>query len=66
MVKGGRRIGAGRPLIAPEKKRVPFCMSVSPETKQWMRDMATQQGLTAGGVLELLIASYENFCENSD
>ena len=62
-MKGGRRIGAGRPLIAPEKKRVPFCMSVSPETKQWMRDMATQQGLTAGEILELLIESFEEQSE---
>lgn len=61
-MRGGKRPGAGRPTLAPENKRVQMSLSVSQETRQWMRTMAEEQGLTTGQILELLIETFEDSC----
>lgn len=63
MVKGGRRQGAGRPFIAPEDKKVQMTITISPCTRDWMRQMSAEQGLTTGEILELLIESFEEQSE---
>lgn len=42
MSKGGARPGAGRKPLPPDKKRVPICFSVTPETKRRMQILRAQ------------------------
>lgn len=65
MVKGGRRQGAGRPFIAPESKKVQMTITITPGTRDWMRQMAAEQGLTTGEILDLLIESYEDLLKEN-
>ena len=65
-MRGGKRAGAGRPAIAEHKKRVQLSLSVSPETKEWMRWQSSEQGVTMGTILEILIDSFEDDCKEDD
>lgn len=63
-MRGGRREGAGRPAIDQTRKRVQMSISVAPETKEWMRTQAAEQGVTMGVILEVLIDHFEDSCTN--
>lgn len=65
-MRGGRRAGAGRPVVAEHEKRVQLSLSVSPETKQWMQTQSMDQGVTMGTILEVLIDSFEDSCKEDD
>lgn len=65
-MRGGKRPNAGRPVIAEHKKRVQLSLSVSPETKDWMRLQSEEQGVNMGRILEMLIKSFEDSCKNED
>ena len=52
MSRGGRRAGAGRPVVAEHEKRVQLSISVSPKTKEWMQTQSREQGVTMGTILE--------------
>ena len=65
-MRGGRRAGAGRPVVAEHEKRMQLSLSVSPKTKMWMQDQAREQGVTMGIILEVLIDSFENSCKDDD
>lgn len=58
MTRGGARPGAGRKAIAPEDRRVQLGARVRPQTKDWLADMAAEQGVTIGRVIEELVASF--------
>ena len=66
MSRGGRRAGAGRPVIAEHEKRVQMSLSVSPKTKEWMSRMAAEQGVTMGVILEVLIDTFEESCKETE
>ena len=63
-MRGGKRAGAGRPAIAEHQKRVQLSLSVSPETKNWMRWQSEEQGVPMGIILEMLIDSFEDDCKD--
>ena len=65
-MRGGRRAGAGRPQINPDDKRVQLSLSVSPKTKEWMQTQSREQGVTMGTILEVLIDSFEDSCNEDD
>lgn len=65
-MRGGKRPNAGRPAIAEHMKRVQLSLSVSPETRDWMKWQSEEQGLPMGGVLEMLIESFEDSCKEQD
>ena len=65
-MRGGRRAGAGRPVVAEHEKRVQLSLSVSPETKQWMQTQSRDQGVSMGTILEVLIDSFEDSCKEDD
>ena len=65
-MRGGRRAGAGRPVVAEHEKRVQLSISVSPKTKEWMQTQARYQGVTMGTILEVLIDSFEDSCKEDD
>lgn len=52
--RGGKRIGSGRKAMDPEKKRVPVCISVSPETKLMIAQMRAR-GIRIGIDLDKLV-----------
>ena len=64
-MRGGKRPGAGRPFIAPESKKVQMTITITPGTRDWMRQMAAEQGLTTGEILDLLIESYEDLLKEN-
>jgi hypothetical protein len=66
MSRGGRRAGAGRPVVAEHEKRVQLSLSVSPKTKEWMQTQSREQGVTMGTILEVLIDSFEDSCKEDD
>lgn len=66
MGRGGRRAGAGRPVVAEHEKRVQLSLSVSPKTKEWMQTQSREQGVTMGTILEVLIDSFEDSCKEDD
>lgn len=61
MTRGGARTGAGRKAIAPEERRVTICARVTPQTKEWLADMAAEQGVTIGRIIEELVVSFKEF-----
>jgi hypothetical protein len=65
-LRGGRRAGAGRPVVAEHEKRVQLSLSVSPKTKEWMQTLSREQGVTMGTILEVLIDSFEGSCKEDD
>jgi hypothetical protein len=65
-LRGGRRAGAGRPVVAEHEKRVQLSLSVSPKTKEWMQTLSREQGVTMGTILEVLIDSFEDSCKEDD
>jgi hypothetical protein len=65
-MRGGRRAGAGRPVVAEHEKRVQLSLSVSPKTKEWMQTQSREQGVTMGTILEVLIDSFEESCKEDD
>jgi hypothetical protein len=66
MSRGGKRPGAGRPIVAEHEKRVQLSLSVSPKTKEWMQTLSREQGVTMGTILEVLIDSFEDSCKEDD
>ena len=66
MARGGRRAGAGRPVVAEHEKRVQLSLSVSPKTKEWMQTQSREQGVAMGTILEVLIDSFEDSCNEDD
>ena len=58
MTHGGARPGAGRKAIHPEQRRVTLGARVTPQTKEWLADMAAEQGVTIGRIIEDLVASF--------
>ena len=66
MSRGGRRAGAGRPVVAEHEKRVQLSISVSPKTKEWMQTLSREQGVSMGTILEVLIDSFEGSCKEDD
>ena len=66
MARGGKRPGAGRPVVAEYEKRVQLSLSVSPKIKEWMQTQSREQGVTMGIILEVLIDSFEDSCKEDD
>ena len=66
MSRGGRRAGAGRPVVAEHEKRVQLSLSVSPKAKEWMQTQSKYQGVTMGTILEVMIDSFEDSCKEDD
>jgi hypothetical protein len=58
-MRGGARPGAGRKAIHPEQRRVTLGARVTPQTKEWLADMAEEQGVTIGRIIEELVASFK-------
>ena len=48
--KGGKRPGAGRPKLPPNRKKVAWLASLSPEVREWL-----QQQKNASRIIENLI-----------
>ena len=65
-MRGGKRAGAGRPVVAEHEKRVQLSLSVSPNAKEWMQTQSRVQGVTMGTILEVLIDSFEDSCKEDD
>ncbi len=65
-MRGGKRAGAGRPVVAEHEKRVQLSISVSPKIKEWMQTQSREQGVTMGTILEVLIDSFEDSCKEDD
>lgn len=65
-MRGGKRAGAGRPVVAEHEKRVQLSLSVSPKAKEWMQTQSREQGVTMGTILEVLIDSFEDSCKEDD
>ena len=65
-MRGGKRAGAGRPVVAEHEKRVQLSLSVSPKAKVWMQTQSKYQGVTMGTILEVLIDSFEDSCKEND
>ena len=61
-MRGGKRAGAGRPAVDQSRKRVQLSLSVSPETRDWMRTQSQEQGVTMGTILEVLIDHFNDSC----
>lgn len=61
-MRGGRRAGAGRKALTPGERRVQLSMTTSPRASEWMRQMAAEQGVSMGVILEVLIDFYEEYC----
>ena len=66
VMRGGKRAGAGRPVVAEHEKRVQLSLSISPKTKEWMQTQSREQGVTMGTILEVLIDSFEDTCKEDD
>lgn len=54
MTRGGKRLGAGRPLIG-DRPRVKIGCRVTPETKEWLTNAAERQGITITQLVGLAI-----------
>ena len=65
-MRGGKRAGAGRPVVAEHEKRVQLSLSISPKAKEWMQTQSREQGVTMGIILEVLIDSFEDSCKDDD
>ena len=63
---GGARLGAGRPGISAENKRVTFNAMIAPETFAAIVEQSEQLGLSRGMVIDLAIATLTEVCENND
>lgn len=61
MSRGGRREGAGRPAVRQEGKRVQLSISVSVETREWLREAAEQMGERMGEVVDSLVQHYRKW-----
>jgi len=64
MSRGGKRPGAGRPAVRQEGKREQLSISVSKETKQWLREAADQMGERMGVVVDSLVQHYKDWEES--
>jgi hypothetical protein len=64
MSRGGRRPGAGRPAVREEGKRVQLSISVSNETREWLREAAEQMGERMGVVVDSLVQHYKDWEES--
>ena len=62
-MRGGKREGAGRKALTPGERRVQLSMTTSPRASEWMRQMAQEQGVPMGVILEVLIDTYEDYCK---
>lgn len=62
-MRGGKRQGAGRKALNPRERRVQLSMTTSPRASEWMRQMAAEQGVPMGVILEVLIDTYEEYCQ---
>lgn len=51
---GGKRLGAGRPEINPQSKRVQFSISVKPETKLMAAELR-ENGIRLGQHIDKLV-----------
>ena len=60
-MRGGRREGAGRPAVRQEGKRVQLSISVSSETREWLREAAEQMGERMGEVVDSLVQHYRKW-----
>jgi hypothetical protein len=63
-MRGGKRPGAGRPAVRQEGKRVQLSISVSNETREWLRDSAEQMGERMGVVVDSLVQHYKDWEES--
>lgn len=55
MPSGGSRPGAGRKTNG----RMPICIKVRPEDKQFLSEMAKEMGVTQGDILHELIETFK-------
>lgn len=60
-MRGGRRPGAGRPAIRQDGKRVQLSISVSNETREWLREAAEQMGERMGVVVDSLVQHFQEW-----
>lgn len=60
-MRGGKRPGAGRPAVRQEGKRVQLSISVSSETREWLREAAEQMGERMGEVVDSLVQHYRKW-----
>lgn len=61
MASGGRREGAGRK--ATGRNTVSVCWRVTPEVKDWVTNQASEQGVSAGIIIEELIKAFEELAQ---
>lgn len=62
MTHGGKREGAGRKKSATS---IPVHWRISPSAKEWIVNMAKEQGVSIEKILNILIESYEDFCASA-
>lgn len=60
-MRGGKRAGAGRPAIRQEGKRVQLSISVSNDTREWLRGAAEQMGERMGVVVDSLVQHFQEW-----
>lgn len=53
--RGGRREGAGRPMIG-EDPRVAMCLSLPPNLAERLREQAALEGISASELVERMLA----------
>lgn len=58
---GGKREGAGRKGFCD--KTTPVCWRISARAKEWIAWQAKEQGVPVGVIIDLLVDSYEDFCQ---
>lgn len=63
-MRGGKRPGAGRPAVRQDGKRVQLSISVSNETREWLRESAEQMGEKMGVVVDSLVQHYKDWEES--
>lgn len=54
MGSGGRREGAGRKAL--ENKKVQMVITITPETRSLLKNIANAEGITPGRLIERLIS----------
>lgn len=52
MSHGGKRVGAGRPTLPAEEKKVAIAIRVAPGCKAWLKDKALELDCSLGDVIE--------------
>lgn len=55
MSAGGYRPGSGRKSAEPGDKRVQMVITIDPETKTKLKDVAKSKGVTVGRLLDQII-----------